>query len=197
MVPLGHAAASIFYQTERQGELACARAYGGGGRAQARLNPKSQLPRIEFPQLPRKNKISRCSVIYPTSFDFYVLLDIVFFQQREVLALSELTTTQQYDSVAAEQLSIIFKHSPTCPISLFAQREVTRFCEQTPGAPVYLISVRRQRDVARHVAQQTGVRHESPQIVVLSRGDVIASASHDAITAEWIASAVNSHCNIG
>jgi bacillithiol system protein YtxJ len=52
---------------------------------------------------------------------------------------------------------------------------------------VYLISVRRQRDIARHVAEFTGVQHESPQVVIMRRGDVLAAASHDAITAEWIA----------
>jgi bacillithiol system protein YtxJ len=114
------------------------------------------------------------------------------FHLSKSAGITELTTTQEYDSLASQDLSIIFKHSPTCPTSLFAHREVSRFCERQPDAPVYLISVRRQRDIARHVAQRTGVQHESPQIVVLRRGDVLAAASHNAITAEWIASAVAS-----
>jgi bacillithiol system protein YtxJ len=108
--------------------------------------------------------------------------------------LIELTSTQQYDSLRSHEISIIFKHSPTCPISLFAHREVSRYCESQPDAPVYLVSVRRQREVARHVAHCTGVRHESPQVVVLRRGDVLAAASHHTITAEWIASAVACAC---
>lgn len=106
--------------------------------------------------------------------------------------MTELTSTHEYESLRSQELSIIFKHSPTCPISLFAHREVTRFCERQPNMPVYLISVRRQREVARHVEHATGVRHESPQVVVLRRGDVLASASHSDITAEWITSAVMS-----
>ena len=112
------------------------------------------------------------------------------FHLSEAPAMTELTSTQQYDSLLAQDISIIFKHSPTCPVSLFAHREVSRFCQTQPGAPVYLISVRRQREVARHVSQLTGVRHESPQVVVLRRGDVLAAASHHEITAEWIASAI-------
>jgi bacillithiol system protein YtxJ len=73
---------------------------------------------------------------------------------------------------------------------LYAHREVTRFCESQPGAPVYLVSVRRQRDIAQHVAQRTGIRHESPQIVILRNGGVLAAASHDEITAEWLACVV-------
>jgi bacillithiol system protein YtxJ len=119
----------------------------------------------------------------------------VSLHQQQIAALQELTTTEQFDSLSSADLSIIFKHSPTCPISLFAHREVSRFCEGQPNAPVYLISVRRQRDVASHVAQQTGVRHESPQVLVLSRGGVLASASHDAITAEWLNSALPLPCS--
>jgi bacillithiol system protein YtxJ len=114
----------------------------------------------------------------------------VFFQQSKAPTIPELTSTQHFDSLAAQDLSIIFKHSPTCPTSLYAHREVTRFCEIQPDAPVYLVSVRRQRDIAQHVAQCTGVRHESPQIVILRNGGVLAAASHDEITAEWLASAV-------
>jgi bacillithiol system protein YtxJ len=116
----------------------------------------------------------------------------VSFPLSKAPGLLELTTTQQYDSLLSQELSIIFKHSPTCPISVYAHREVSRFCDSRPDAPVYLISVRRQRDIARHIAEHTGVRHESPQIVVLRRGDVLAAASHDEITAEWIASAIES-----
>jgi bacillithiol system protein YtxJ len=111
-------------------------------------------------------------------------------QLSKATGITELTSTQQYDSLLSEEISIIFKHSPTCPVSWFAHREVARFCENQPDAPVYLISVRRQRDIARHVAQSTGVQHQSPQVVVLRRGDVLAAASHDDITAEWIASAI-------
>lgn len=111
-------------------------------------------------------------------------------QLSNAAGITELSSIQEYDLLLSQEISIIFKHSPTCPISLFAHREVSRFCASQPDAPVYLISVRRQRDVARHVAQCTGVRHESPQVVVLRRGNVLATASHNAITAEWIASAI-------
>lgn len=115
------------------------------------------------------------------------------FELSEPTGMTELSSTHEYDSLASQEISIIFKHSPTCPTSLWAHREVSRFCQKQPEAPVYLISVRRQRDVARHVAERTGVRHESPQVVVLHRGGVLASASHDAITAEWIASTISPH----
>jgi|SRR5579863_588856 len=114
----------------------------------------------------------------------------MFFEQSKATVIPELTSTQHFDSLAARSLSIIFKHSPTCPTSLYAHREVSRFYESQPDAPIYLVSVRRQRDIARHVAQCTGIRHESPQVVILRNGGVLAAASHEEITAEWLASAV-------
>ena len=107
--------------------------------------------------------------------------------------MTELTTTHDYDLLASHDLSIVFKHSTTCPISLYAHREVARFCERRPDAEVYLISVRQRRDLARHVTQKTGVEHESPQVLVLRRGDVLASASHSEVTADWIAWAISSN----
>ena len=82
---------------------------------------------------------------------------------------------------------MVFKHSPTCPVSLYAHQEVIRFRASKPEVPVYLVSVRRRREVAQHIADQTGVTHESPQILVFRRGEVIAAASHEEITADWLA----------
>ena len=104
--------------------------------------------------------------------------------------IPELTTTQECDSLFAQDLTVLFKHSPTCPLSLFAHREVVRFRANQPETPVYLVSVRRRSEVARHIAEKTGVRHESPQILVLRRGSLIGSASHDEITAELLNSLI-------
>jgi bacillithiol system protein YtxJ len=113
----------------------------------------------------------------------------MFFQsQQGKPSIPEISSTHECDNLLNQDFTILFKHSPTCPISLFAHREVTRFREAQPDAPVFLISVRRQREIARHVAQKTGVQHETPQVLVLRRGAVVGSASHDAITAELLRS---------
>ncbi len=105
-------------------------------------------------------------------------------------SIPELSTTDEWETLVPQDLTILFKHSPTCPISLFAHREVMRFRKSQPDAPVYMVSVRQRRNVARHIAERTGVRHESPQILVLRRGNVVAAASHDQITAELLTSLV-------
>lgn len=107
-------------------------------------------------------------------------------------SIPELSSTQECDALIGQDLLVLFKHSPTCPISLFAHHEVVRFRTAQPDTPVYLVSVRRQRELARHIAECTGIRHESPQILVLRHGNVIGAASHDAITADWLISLVGS-----
>lgn len=106
---------------------------------------------------------------------------------RSSPSIPELATTQEFDALAEQELTVVFKHSPTCPVSLYAHQEVSRFCANQPDVPVYLVSVRRRREVSRHIADRTGVTHESPQILVFRRGRVIAAASHDDISADSLA----------
>ena len=100
--------------------------------------------------------------------------------------LPEVDSVEECNSLMEKNLVILFKHSPTCPVSWMAHREVMQLRGEQPDLPLYLISVRRRRDVARFIEERTGVRHESPQVLVLRHGDVVASASHDDVTASAI-----------
>ena len=100
--------------------------------------------------------------------------------------LPEVDSVEECNSLMQKELVILFKHSPTCPVSWMAHREVMQLHTEQPDLPLYLISVRRRRDVARFVEERTGVRHESPQILVLRHGAVIGSASHDDVTVATI-----------
>jgi bacillithiol system protein YtxJ len=47
-----------------------------------------------------------------------------------------------------------------------------------------LIVVQRSRDVSTAVAEKTGIRHESPQALVLKNSKVVYHASHYDVTAK-------------
>jgi bacillithiol system protein YtxJ len=83
-------------------------------------------------------------------------------------------------------LAIIFKHSSACPVSWAAQRQVNAFAEQQPGAPLFRLTVQKHRPLSNQIAEQTGVRHESPQILVLRRGKVVSHTSHGGITVDYL-----------
>lgn len=78
-----------------------------------------------------------------------------------------------------ERAVILFKHSTTCPISSGVYNEVSR-----ADADINLIVVQNARSVSTHVAEMTGVRHESPQALVIKNGKVVYHASHYDVTAQ-------------
>jgi bacillithiol system protein YtxJ len=83
---------------------------------------------------------------------------------------------------------IIFKHSTSCPISAAAYREM-----KNVDAEVSLVEVQSAREVSREIANRTGVRHESPQVIVLRNGKAVWNASHFDVTATAVAEAVQAH----
>lgn len=80
---------------------------------------------------------------------------------------------------------IVFKHSTTCGISAAAYREL-----ESLGSRVNIIEIQRSPSVSEKVEKRTGVRHESPQVIVLRRGKVVWDGSHRQIKASTIETAV-------
>lgn len=76
---------------------------------------------------------------------------------------------------------LVFKHSTTCPISAAAYRQI----EGVDG-DVNIIVVQTARGVSNELANRTGIRHESPQAIVLKDGKPVYHASHYSVTAEEI-----------
>jgi bacillithiol system protein YtxJ len=76
---------------------------------------------------------------------------------------------------------VLFKHSLTCPISANVYREV----DET-DAEINLVVVQTARHISNEIAQKTGIRHESPQAIVIRDGAPVYHASHYDITADDI-----------
>lgn len=85
-----------------------------------------------------------------------------------------------FDRSAREPL-LLFLHAPNCPIGLNAFWEMKR-----SGESAALVDVTRQRTLTRAIEQRTGVRHESPRVMVLHDGAALWHASHYDITAEAV-----------
>ena len=80
---------------------------------------------------------------------------------------------------------VIFKHSMSCPISSSVYSEMTRY-----HGDVTLVEVQRARELSREIEKTTGVRHETPQVLVLRNGKAVWNASHWNVTADGVAEAV-------
>lgn len=105
-----------------------------------------------------------------------------FFKIENKEALENLLTDSRTRPV------IIFKHSNTCSISSAAYREMEKL-----GSQVNLLVVQSAREISRELANLTGVRHESPQVIILRDGKAVWNASHFDVTARDVIEAVESH----
>ena len=78
-----------------------------------------------------------------------------------------------------EKPVLLFKHSVTCPISTGVYREMAGV-----DAEINLVVVQTARAISNAIAERTGIRHESPQAIVLKDARPVYHASHYDITAE-------------
>ncbi len=97
----------------------------------------------------------------------------------EMVELNSVEELEEIIENSSGSPQLLFKHSVSCSIS----REVLKIVSGIAG-PVFLVVVQTARDVSNAVADKTGVRHESPQALVISGGECVFSASHYDITAD-------------
>lgn len=109
-------------------------------------------------------------------------------QTAQFNSLEDAQSLERMFQLSNEQPVILFKHSLTCPISSAAYQEMSQLASE-----VALIVVQRARDLSREVETRTGIRHESPQAIILRKGEVVWHASHWKITSDAVEQAVSAN----
>jgi bacillithiol system protein YtxJ len=69
----------------------------------------------------------------------------------------------------------IFKHSSTCPISSRADLVVDSI---EFSVPVYKLIVQESRELSNQIAEEYGVKHESPQLILVKDGKAVWNKCH-------------------
>jgi hypothetical protein len=129
-------------------------------------------------------------------------------------ALKPLSGMDELDRALAasdERPLLLFKHSFTCGISAEALDELVAHLNAVaslrrrdepvlPGrsasadrrvdASYAMVTVQTHREVSNAVARKLGVRHETPQALLIRDGRVVWSASHFRVTAQAVAIAL-------
>ncbi len=106
----------------------------------------------------------------------------------------QLHTKEQLDTLIAaskDKTQFIFKHSTRCGISRMA---LSMFEREQLGelgeADAYFLDLLQYRDISNDIAERFGIPHQSPQLLVLRDGKVVAHASHNGIadikTADYV-----------
>ena len=76
---------------------------------------------------------------------------------------------------------IIFKHSTRCSISFMVWNRLEKYKKSHDN---YILDVIGNRSTSNEVAARFGIPHQSPQILIIFKGNCIYDASHFNINAE-------------
>jgi bacillithiol system protein YtxJ len=87
--------------------------------------------------------------------------------------------------------TIVFKDSLTCELSQWAAHQMAKLTAQDPRVTLHRVDVRAQRPLSLGIEAHFGVRHESPQILIVEDGTVVWHASHRALTVERVRAAIS------
>lgn len=85
--------------------------------------------------------------------------------------------------------TIVYKHSPTCSLCDWSIQEVRSFAD-AEGTTVHQVDVLSQRALSRAIESHFGVRHESPQVLIIEDGRVTWHGSHRALRTERLSAAL-------
>lgn len=108
--------------------------------------------------------------------------------EQPFVALDTAADVEQAFAASHDAPVVLFKHDPYCPISAAAHRELQQMQGEVP-----LVDVAHANNLAQDIARRTGVRHESPQVIVIRDGQARWSASHWDITQQKVADALREH----
>jgi bacillithiol system protein YtxJ len=113
------------------------------------------------------------------------------------LDFEHLTDAAQLDALlreSADRPVLILKHSRSCGTSAYAFDELRDHLRQAESTARYaVVTVQTHRALSADIATRLGVRHETPQALLVVDGRVVWQASHYRVTADAIAKAIASH----
>lgn len=96
-----------------------------------------------------------------------------------------LASIEQLDDIVAKSLGkpqVIFKHSTTCGISRMVLNMFTgSYALEAESIDMYFLDLLANRNVSSAVEEKFQVMHQSPQMLIIKNGVVVAHDSHGAI----------------
>src|SRR5690625_2675189 len=114
-----------------------------------------------------------------------------------MVPLQELVTSDDLEKVREESTqhqAFIFKLSTTCPVSADSFDQYNTFIERKENEiAAYFVKVRETREVSNQIAEETGVQHQSPQILFVKDREVLWNTSHSKITVENLEDALKTY----
>jgi bacillithiol system protein YtxJ len=105
---------------------------------------------------------------------------------QNLTSLSQLSELLEASRNTGKPIAI-FKHSTRCSISAMAKQRLERDWDiPNEQLPAYYLDLLNYRDVSNEIAEQLGVKHESPQLLLVKDGKCLYDASHNSISVKEI-----------
>lgn len=109
----------------------------------------------------------------------------------EWVHLETLSDLEDSDRISYNCDVMIFKHSTTCPISHIAKRRIEdNWSSELNNIKSFYLDLKAHRDISGMIAEKYQVHHESPQVLIVRKGECIYDASHLDITTGEIIEAI-------
>ena len=108
-----------------------------------------------------------------------------FFKGNNTFFWREIKNTEELEEVLNKKIDrpiLLFKHSTRCGISLTALKGFEReWSQEKVESECYYLDLLKYRGLSDQISLFTGVKHESPQLIIFHKGQVVYNASHSSI----------------
>ena len=98
--------------------------------------------------------------------------------------LNNVSQLEEIDNLSQEKPVLLFKHSTRCSISAMSLGRFERSFGDDYSFEPYFLDLIAHRDVSNMIAERYGVRHESPQAILIANGKAVFNSSHMGINYE-------------
>ncbi len=96
------------------------------------------------------------------------------------IILQEEKQLTEIQEVSASRPQVIFKHSTRCSVSAGARRRL-EYSDEPMEMDFYFLDILNYRPLSNKVAEFFQVPHESPQVLVIVKGECVYDESHGEI----------------
>jgi len=103
-------------------------------------------------------------------------------------ALTQMAQLDAIDKESETESALIFKHSTRCSISDAALSRFERDGKSLDESAIkcYYLDLLQYRDISNTIAARYGIEHQSPQVLLISKGKCVFNESHMSISVSEI-----------
>jgi thioredoxin 1 len=112
---------------------------------------------------------------------------------NDLVLLRDVESVEAAIAESRERPVLLFKHSRYCGVSCEALDELRSHIDAQAASTVAykMVTVQTHRPVSDAIAQRLGIRHETPQAILIRHGKTVWNASHFRITATQLNQAIS------